>query len=147
VKPADGGFVVDASVSLAWFFEDEASEFTERALDRLASERAWVPALWTLECANVLASAHRRGRIDAARRHALAERATRLPLRVDREPVTVAEIDGLAARFGLSAYDAAYLELAVRRSLALLTLDARLAAAASAAGLVTQTAVERGAGR
>lgn len=134
------GYVVDASVSLAWFFEDEKSLFSESALDRLATAQVWVPALWLLECANVLIGAQRRGRLSAAQHRTLVERATALPLLVDREPVALSRISEIAERYALTAYDAAYLELAQRRSLTLLTLDARLAAAARAAGQSVETA-------
>lgn len=134
------GCVVDASVNLAWFFEDEKSSFSESALDRLATDQVWVPALWLLECANVLVSAQRRGRINAAQHRTLVERATALPLLVDREPVALSRISEMAEQSALTAYDAAYLELAQRRSLTLLTLDARLVAAARVAGQSVETA-------
>ena len=134
------GYVVDASVSLAWFFEDEKSSFTERALDRLATAQVWVPALWLLECANVLVGARRRGRIDAAQCRVLIERAMALPLLIDREPVPLSRVGEIAEQYSLTAYDAAYLELSQRRVLTLVTLDASLAAAARAAGQPVETA-------
>jgi predicted nucleic acid-binding protein len=140
VSDPDSSFVVDASVSLAWLFEDEATPFTEAALDRVAQGPVWVPSLWTLECVNVLLSAQRRARISAAKREMLLERAIALPLNVDRTAVAMERIDALAARYGLSAYDAAYLELAIRLSVPLVTLDARLAKAARACGVEVHTA-------
>lgn len=136
----DDGFVVDASVSLAWLFEDETTTFAEAALDRLSGAVGWVPALWTLECVNVLLVAQRRGRVDSRTRLVLLERAMALPLSIDREEVSMARIDSIAARHSLSAYDAAYLELSLRRSLPLVTLDARLAKAARASGVAVETA-------
>ncbi len=87
-----------------------------------------------LECTNVLQSAHRRRRIDADRRAQIASELSALPVRIDHEPLAFTTLDRLAATHGLSAYDAAYLELALRRSLTLVSLDARLVAAAQAIG-------------
>lgn len=127
------GFVVDASVSAAWFLPDEATEATEAALQATVSDEVWVPALWLLEIGNLLLSAQRRRRISAAKRSELAVAAGALRLRVDREPVSIPALDELAARHGLSAYDAAYLELALRRGLPLATLDEGLKRAAARA--------------
>ena len=135
-------FAVDASVTLAWLFEDEATPFTESILDRLVYAQAWVPALWALECVNVLAGAQRRGRMDASMRTALLERALALPLLMDREPVGMRAIDALSSEFELTAYDAAYLELAMRRGLTLVTLDRDLIRAARRAGVPVETARE-----
>jgi predicted nucleic acid-binding protein len=87
-----------------------------------------------LEMGNLLLSAQKRGRIDTAKRLALVQSAADLRLRVDREPVTMMQIDALAARHQLTAYDAAYLELALRRGLPLATLDRALVAALGTAG-------------
>ena len=129
------GFVVDASVSAAWFLPDEATPFTEAALQATATTEVWVPALWLLETDNLLLSAQRRRRIGDAKRRELVAAAGALRLRVDREPVSIVELDAIAARFRLSAYDAAYLELALRRALPLATLDGALLAAMPDAGV------------
>jgi predicted nucleic acid-binding protein len=128
-------FVVDASVSAAWFLPDEATPETEAALEATAQAEVWVPALWSLEIGNLLLSAQRRRRISADKRRELAQAANALRLRVDREPVPIPALDELAARFALSAYDAAYLELALRRGLPLATRDADLQSAMSKAGV------------
>lgn len=121
------GLVVDASVGAAWFLPDEATAFTEAALAATATGEVWVPALWLLEIGNMLLSAQRRKRITAAKREELAQAASALRLRIDREPVSsIAAIDALAARHQLSSYDAAYLELALRRKIPLATLDSAL---------------------
>ena len=135
------GLVIDASVSATWIFADEASPFTDGVLSRILVETAWVPALWVYECANVLSTAQRRGRIDAPRRARLAESMMALPLVIDREPVTIAQLEWLSDRYALSAYDAAYLELAIRRSVPLVTLDRALVKAAGAANHPVLTAV------
>jgi predicted nucleic acid-binding protein len=132
-RPA--AFVVDASVSAAWFLPDEATPDTEAALQATATHDVWVPALWLLEIGNLLVSAQRRKRITAQKRQELAAATAALHLRVDREPVPIARLDEIAARHGLSAYDAAYLELALRRSLQLATRDKELAAAMAKAGV------------
>ena len=132
--PTNSGWVIDASVTMPWFFPDEATAFTEGLLDALGAQPLWAPALWVLECTNVLQSAQRRRRIDADRRAQIAGELGELPVRVDHEPLDFVALDRLAATHRLSAYDAAYLELALRRSLTLVSLDARLIAAAKGLG-------------
>ena len=131
---APPGWVVDASVTMPWFFADEATPFTEGLLDALGSQVIWAPTLWVLECTNVLQSAQRRRRIDAHRRAEIASELGALPVRLEPEVPDFVSLDRLAASHGLSAYDATYLELALRRSLVLVSLDARLIAAAGALG-------------
>jgi predicted nucleic acid-binding protein len=128
-------FVVDASVSAAWFLPQESTARTEAALQATATHDVWVPALWLLEVGNLLLSAQRRKRITADKRRELAVAAAALRLEVDREPVTITALDALAARHGLGAYDAAYLELAIRRRLPLATLDEALLTAMTQAGV------------
>ena len=134
------GWVIDASVTMPWFFPDEATPFTEGVLDSLGSQPLWAPTLWVLECTNVLQSAQRRHRIDPQRRAEIAAQLAELPVRLDTETPDFIGLDRLAATQGLSAYDAAYLELAQRRSLVLVSLDARLIAAANAVGNPVLTA-------
>lgn len=129
------GIVVDASVSAAWFLPDEATAFTEATLQATSLGEVWVPALWLLEIGNLMLSAQRRKRITDAKRRELIAAASALRLRVDREPVSMPELDALAARHGLSAYDASYLELALRRGLPLATQDKALLAAMAVAGV------------
>ena len=94
-----------------------------------------MPALWLLEMGNLLISAQGRKRIDAAKRRKLMMAASALRLRVDREPVSMADMGHLAASHGLTAYDAAYLELAMRRSLPMATLDAAMRKAMNASSV------------
>ena len=128
-------FVVDASISAAWFLPDEATKQTEAMLHATATHEVWVPALWLLEVGNLLLSAQRRKRITAEKRRELAAAAAALRIKVDREPVAITTLDDIAARHGLTAYDAAYLELALRRGLPLATLDDALIAAMDKAGV------------
>ena len=132
--PASAGWVIDASVTMPWFFADEATPFTERLLDSLSEQPLWAPTLWVLECTNVLQSAQRRRRIEAHRRAEIAAELSDLPVCLDPQTPDFVSLDRIAATHGLSAYDAAYLELALRRSLVLVSLDARLIAAAQALG-------------
>lgn len=127
-------FVVDASVSLAWCFDAEHTPPLLALLDRAVEEGAAAPALWPLEAINGLLVAERRGRIAAADRSALAGFLRALPIIVDAEAPDRAwtDINELAARHGLTSYDAAYLELARRRRLPLATTDAALRRAAGA---------------
>ena len=94
-----------------------------------------MPAVWLLEMGNLLLSAQRRKRISEAKRRELAAAAAALRIKVDREPVAIPALDELAARHALSAYDAAYLELALRRGLPLATQDGALLAAMAKAGV------------
>ena len=134
---APRAFVVDASISAAWFLPDEATPATEAALQATATHDVWVPGLWLLEVGNLLLSAQRRKRITAEKRRELAAAAAQLRIKVDREPVAITALDEIAARHGLSAYHAAYLELAIRRSLPLVTQDEALVAAMAKAGVST----------
>lgn len=133
-----GDFVVDASVSAAWFLPDEATDYTEAALHATARQDVWVPALRLIEIGNFLLSAQRRRRITESKRRELVERAQALNIRIDREPVPMPLLDEIAARHSLSVYDSAYLELALRRRLPLATVDKALRKAATAAGVKSQ---------
>ncbi|MDA8231592.1 MAG: type II toxin-antitoxin system VapC family toxin [Magnetospirillum sp.] len=133
-------FVLDASVALAWCFEDTANPAAERALDALAAGgEAVVPPLWRLEMANVLVIAERRKRLteaDTARFLGLLES---LPIQAAPDRGGTAAIVALARAHGLTAYDTAYLDLAQRTGLPLATLDGQLAEAARAAGVTVMT--------
>lgn len=132
------GFVLDASVALAWCFHDEATKESTALLDRLAGDiAAEAPAIWTLEIANILVMAERKARIDAAAVTEFVALLETLDIRVEDTPADRAfgSILALARREGLSSYDAAYLDLAMRRGLPLATRDAALAKAARRAGV------------
>ena len=132
-------FVLDCSIAVAWLFEDEATPETDALLDRLKEDSALVPGLWHLELGNVLAQAERRKRISAARMAAHLERLGRLPIVTDTETERRAfrETLTLARTHGLTTYDAAYLELAMRRGVELATRDKALMRAAR--GVEVQT--------
>lgn len=128
-------FVVDASMTMAWCFEDEASPRSEAVLDRLHGETAIVPSIWPLEVANVLIVGQRRGRLTAAQSTRFVEAIDRLPIDVEMRTLIIGDIVHSGIANELSAYDAAYLSLAARLGLPLATLDRRLADAARAAGV------------
>lgn len=128
-------FVVDTSVTMAWWFEDEITPATEAVLDRLATEDALVPALWALEVANVLLVAERRGRITEAQAARFVALLRELPLTLDLAPPDLDALLASGHRHRLSAYDAAYLALAEREGLPLATLDKALRNAALTAGI------------
>jgi predicted nucleic acid-binding protein len=124
--------ILDASVTLAWYFEDERTDESDAVLDRVTESGAVVPTLWCYEVANGLQTARRRKRIDEAYRDASLAELRLLPIEIDRvgdDSVWTAMLD-LADRFGLTMYDAVYLELAERRRLPLATGDRALRAAA-----------------
>ena len=137
--------VLDSSVCLAWFFPDERTSFTDTALDVAANEECWVPALWRLEFPNALLVAERRRRLTRAERLQMLDEASRLSLRVDSQVHDLRRISALADQHGLSAYDAAYLELALRLGAAMITLDKNLAAAGLAAGVTVHAPGRTGA--
>ena len=129
--------VLDGSVVLAWCFEDERTPATRDVLDAVSSGGAVVPSLWRLEVANGLQVGVRRRRIEEWRRDALLGSLALLNIAVDVETDARAWSDTLrlADRFGLTLYDAAYLELAHRRQMPLATLDTELRAAAQTLSL------------
>lgn len=128
-------FVVDASVAIAWFVKGQATEYTNALLRRAAAERLHVPALWHAEFANaLLALAHRR-KLDPARLETIFASIDALDWKTDAAPPGARELAALARRFSLSAYDATYLELALRLALPLAARDGPLCKAAPRAGV------------
>ena len=129
--------VIDSSVALTWCFEDEASAQTDAVFVRVRDDGAGVPALWHLELANVLLQAEKRGRIATGDVAARLELIAQLPIATDHETAARArrEVIALARAERLSAYDAAYLELAVRRGLPLSSRDNDLVHAARRIGV------------
>ena len=124
--------VIDASMTIAWLFADERSEAAHAVMLRVVFGGAVVPSLWRLEVANVLRNAVRRGRCDEAYVDRSLDRLSRFPIDVDDETSIHAwsATRALSREHGLTLYDAAYLELAIRKSQPLATCDADLIAAA-----------------
>jgi predicted nucleic acid-binding protein len=130
--------VLDSSATLAWIYSDEITEPIRHVFDLVGENGAWVPGLWKLQVANILEMGVRRGRHDADFRSATLADLDLLPISVDAE--TDRQAWGatlrLSERHRLTLYDAAYLELALRRGLPLASLDVELRRAAQAEGIV-----------
>jgi predicted nucleic acid-binding protein len=132
-------FVLDASIVLTWCFPDEKAQKAQEISERIATgARATVPPFWRHEVLNALLVGERRKRLTPELIQAFIVDLDRLPVDVD-EPVAssiVFEItQSLCRKHGLTAYDAAYLEIAIRESCALATVDEDLKRAAMAEGI------------
>jgi predicted nucleic acid-binding protein len=130
--------VIDSSIALAWCFTDEQDDYSRTILDSLATRSAIVPSLWHLEITNVLLVNERRKRCTQADSSQWMSFLDSLPITVDDQTPHRAFSDTaqLGRTHGLSAYDAAYLELALRRGTPLATLDEKLKAAAKTVGVM-----------
>lgn len=130
--------ILDSSATLAWVYSDETTDAIREVFTRLQQRGAWVPGLWRLEVANILEMGVRRKRHSRTFRDATLEDLALLPISLDPETDRQAwsATVRLAERHKLTLYDAAYLELAQRRSLPLATLDTELRSAASVEGVV-----------
>jgi predicted nucleic acid-binding protein len=129
--------VLDSSATLTWLYSDEITAAIRRVFESIAEHGAVVPALWRLEIANSLTVAVRRGRIDTEFRSAALSDLAMLAITPDPHTDSNAwgETLHLADRCGLTVYDAAYLELALRRRLPLATLDDQLRTGATDCGV------------
>jgi predicted nucleic acid-binding protein len=130
-------FVVDASVALSWYLDDEGDPYVDEVLDLMREDRAVVPAIWPLEIANALLAAERRGRLTPTDVTRIAELLLAYPIDVDdaQPSQTLGPVRDLARARNLSSYDAAYLDVAMREGLPLATLDSGLRRAAVALGV------------
>ncbi len=121
-------FVLDCSVAMSWCFDDETNIYADEVLGSLLTAEAVVPALWPLEVANVLVVAEIRKRLTEAQMVRAVALLQALPISVDE--ATAQQALGatltLAREHSLSAYDAAYLELAMRGGFPLATVDKKL---------------------
>jgi predicted nucleic acid-binding protein len=129
--------VLDTSATIAGMYPDEATSAIHAVFDRVGKDGAWVPSLWRLEVANVLNIGVRRGRNTVAFRDAALTDLAALSIQVDPDTDHHAwhSTLHLASSHRLTLYDAAYLELALRRGLPLASLDGDLRAAAVAEGI------------
>lgn len=133
-------FVLDNSVTMRWFFGDGKPEelaYAGKVLDAMKRDNALVPVTWGLEVANVIARAESKGLVTEARSEAFLEMLEGVDIEVDAATFVHA-LSGtiqLARRYNLSAYDASYLELALRQGIMLATLDEDLQKAAMKAGI------------
>jgi predicted nucleic acid-binding protein len=132
-------FILDNTVTMAWCFSDEATEFTETLLSRLSNltDSAIVPALWLYEVVNVTELAVRKGRITEEKARAFLESLADLPIEIENPTTTqmFVSVRELAGHYKLTAYDASYLELALRHKLPIAAFDNALAKAARDAGI------------
>jgi predicted nucleic acid-binding protein len=135
-------FVLDASITFCWCFDDEGTEATDRLLEQLRGDEAAVPSVWYLEVSNTLALAERRGRITLADSAEFIDLLESVKITVDGETERRAfgQILDLARSERLSGYDASYLELAMRLGVPLATKDAALAGAAARVGVLVLSA-------
>lgn len=128
-------FVVDASMAAAWVLPDERSALADDLLDRIEAEAGLVPSIFWHEVRNVLLKVERSGRGRPAATDAALRRLKQLPLSIAEDRGDAAVMT-LARRHNLTAYDAAYLDVAIGSALPLATADRRLAAGAKAGGVI-----------
>jgi predicted nucleic acid-binding protein len=128
--------VVDASIALAWCFPDKTSDYADGVLVALEGKTILVPAVWSLEIANAVFG-ERRKRLNQPDVRQFTTLLESLSLVQDSQPVAnlVNQVLPIARSYGLTAYDAAYLELSIRHTAALATLDGKLQKAAELAGI------------
>jgi predicted nucleic acid-binding protein len=124
-------FVIDASIAARWIFDDEALAGDD-LLDLLLADGAVAPSLWLLEVANMTRSGERRGRLSPDDSRLRLREIARLPIAIEQTALSTAfeAVPALAREHVLTAYDASYLELAVRSRRRLATLDSALRTAA-----------------
>ena len=133
-------FVLDASVALSWCFPGDPTEDTPYCrliLAKLAKDDAVVPEIWAFKLANIIfVACNRRKRITQKQIDEYLQRLRALPIRVEHSDLWAnVSLESLARKWNLSAYDAAYLDLALRRRLPLATTDDELRKAATAVGI------------
>lgn len=123
---------------MRWCFDDGSNRYADHVLDRLLNNnQALVPVLWLYEVASVLSKAQRRGILPAFKAQGFLTNLRTLDIVVEEvaHDRILVDVFALANRFGLSGYDASYLELAKRKTIPLATLDEELRQAAKAAGV------------
>ena len=135
MSSASTGFVLDASVALAAFFEDEQDDYSLAVWRSMDAAQPLVPALWHVELANILARATKARRISPPALQACWQRLAAVGIRTVPVAADAAMWTQRAADWGLSAYDACYLDTALRQRLALATRDRVLADAARRVGV------------
>jgi predicted nucleic acid-binding protein len=128
-------FVVDNSVVAGWFLASQANAYTDGVLALLRSDSAIVPPLWECELANVARTAVAKGVLTEKDARLAISYVLGLPISVDRTAVAPDRLLALALTHGLSAYDAAYLELALRHKLPIAARDGKLKTAAEKSGV------------
>jgi predicted nucleic acid-binding protein len=135
---SDQAFVVDASVAVAWVRPSQASQYTDSALNTFSlGAKVYAPSLWGVEVANALLVLLRRGKLIEIERVAALQKLSKLPVDLDHEAANNAftRLSEIAKQYGLSAYDAMYLDLSLRLRLPLACKDGPLRNAATRAGI------------
>jgi len=131
-------FVLDNSVTMRWCFEQTSTPYSEAILQEMRNgAEAVVPVLWLYEVASVLAKAQRNGSITSDKVNRFLDDLRSFPIKVAQERIDLifTDVHRLAVQYGLTGYDASYLELAIRKGLPIATLDEDLQKAAIAAGV------------
>jgi predicted nucleic acid-binding protein len=133
-------FVLDASVALAWCFPGDPTEdtpYSRRILAKLSTDDAVVPEIWAFEIANIIfVACNKRKRINQRQIDEYLQRLKALPIRVEYADLWAnVALESQARRWNLPAYDAAYIDLALRRKLPLATADDDLKRTAAAEGI------------
>ncbi len=133
-------FVLDASVAMSWCFPGDPTEdtpYSRRILSRLTADDAIVPDIWAFEIANIIFVAFsKRNRITQKQIDEYLQRLKALPIRVEPSDLCAnISLESRARKWNLSAYDAAYLDLALRKNIPLATADDDLRKAAEAEGI------------
>lgn len=129
--------VLDCSVTMAWCFEDESDALADAVLGAFGETEVWVPALWSIEVANVLLVAERRGRLTSAGSARFLELLGELPIIVDggTHERAFGSILSKGRELSVSAYDATYVDLAIRLGALLATRDRSLTRACEEYGV------------
>ena len=130
-------FVLDASVTMSWCFEDETTNESQRILKLFFQNEAIVPAIWPFEVGNAMLTALRTKRLKAAEGAKFFALLATFPIEVESclLPEVAGRLMPLASQHGLSCYDAAYVELALRERLPIATIDRRVKQSARTLGL------------
>jgi predicted nucleic acid-binding protein len=130
-------FVLDCSVAISWCLVDENDEYANAILAMMPDCEAYVPGIWSLEIANTLLVAERRNRMTAEQSELAIDLLQSLLIYVDKDTDknALSSTLVLGRQEGIAAYDAAYLELALRLGLPIATLDNRLAEGATRCGV------------
>ncbi len=128
-------FVLDNSVAIAWYFDNQATRYSDGVLKLISRDVAHVPSLWPLEFSNVLRKAISLKRITEARAREILAQNRRWTILVDNSVPDPDDILSLSLAYGLSSYDAAYLDLAIRLRIPIAAKDGALLDAAVAAGV------------
>lgn len=131
-------FVLDASIVLTWCFPDEEAQKAEEISERIAlGDQPAVPAFWRHEVLNALLVGEKRKRLTNELIQTFIQDLERLPVEIDAPAAGIVfrSTQSLCRKHALTAYDAAYLELAMRNRIGLATADGALERAARAEGI------------